>query len=473
MAGAGAPVRRRVSRRQREARQRRLLLLGMTLAGALVALLLVGGAVWENILKPRTVLATVGGEEIRRREYWQVRSIDLIQQAGQYQQIAQFVQGEQAVQYQQLAAQALQDLEDVWGSTEVDEATLQRMVDDQVYLQNIDELGLEVTDAEVETYVLNQFAPSDAPLVAPTPSPTLIPARAEWATQTAVANEAATSAAAPAPTSAAIPPPPGAAPPTVAAPVAAAGTPVASPVASPAASPPASPAATPNPDQARATAEAGYAEFRGDALERARMSRADYERLVARPAVARQEVEDHFAARVGQSADQVRAAHILVETRDLAQDVYNRVTEGGADFAQVARELSTDEGTAPNGGDLGWFAREEMVPPFAEAAFALEPGQTSEPVQTEFGWHVIRVFERAPDRPLTDEQIEAVRQARVTRWLEEQRAETSISSDELEPTPTPGAETFQPPVEAPPTPTPTPSPIASPAADPAAGTPVP
>ncbi len=445
----------------------------MSIAGALVVLILAGAVVYENVLKPRAVLATVGNTEIRRRDYWQVRSIDLIEQANQYSQFAQFVQGEQATQYQQLAAQALADLENVSGSTDVDDATLQRMIDDQVYLQNLDSLGLEVTEQEVETQVLQQFAPSDAPLVAPSPTPTLIPGRAEWATQTAVADQAATAAAAPAPTGASIPPPPGAAASASSGAAAPAASPEASPVASPAASPPASPAAsptvapTPNAEQARATAEAGFADYQEAAFEEADVSRDDYERLIARPAVAREKVEAAIAAQVGQSAEQVHAAHILVETRDLAQELHDRLTQEGADFAQIAREQSTDEGTAANGGDLGWFAREEMVPPFAEAAFALPPGEISEPVETEFGWHLIRVLEHAPDRPLTDEQIEAVRQARVDRWLEERKAETRISSD-LDPTPTIEAAPFEPPAEAPPTPTPTPTPAASPEASPAA-----
>ena len=71
---------------------------------------------------------------------------------------------------------------------------------------------------------------------------------------------------------------------------------------------------------------------------------------------------------------------------------------------------------------LGWFTREEMVAPFAEAAFALEPGAISEPVETEFGWHVIQVAERDPERPLTDLQINRLQQAAEERWLEEQRA---------------------------------------------------
>ncbi len=462
--------RRRISRREREARQRRLLVWGMTIAGALVALVLIGGIVNEYVIKPRTVLASVGGTEIRRRDYWKVRAMDLFDQANQYQQFAQFVGPDQQQQYLQLAQQAQQDFGNVWGNTDVDETTLQKMIDDQVYLQNLDQLGLELTDAEVATYALNQFAPANAPLAPPSPSPTLIPARAEWATQTAVANETPS----PAPTSASLPPPPGN---TAVSGAAAIGSPVASPAgtataATPVASPAASPVATPNAEQARATAEAGYTQFREGVFEQAHMSRADYERLIARPRAAREKVAASLATQVGQSAEQVHAAHILVETRDLAQEIFNQVNAPGADFRQIAAQQSTDDGTAPNGGDLGWFAREEMVPPFADAAFTLTPGEISEPVETQFGWHIVQLLEHDPDRALTDQQIEAIEQARTERWLADRTAETRISSD-IEPTPTPGAEAFQPPAEAPPTPTPaaTPAPPAEMLIPPAVGTP--
>ena len=430
----------------------------MGIAGGLLALILAGGFLYENILKPRAVLASVDGEEIRRREYWQVRSVTLVEQANQLEQIAQLVGPDQQQQYLQQASQARQELVEVWGSTGVDEPTLQAMIDDRVYLRNLDDLGLEVTAGEVETYALNQFAPADAPLVAPTPSPTLIPARAEMATQTAVARTATATAATPSPvpTSADIPLPPGAPSPPAAVAAATVTPPPATPAAPPPATPAASPAATPDAEQARATAEAGYARFGDDVLGIARLDRDGYERLIARPRVAREKVDAALTAEVGQSAEQVHAAHILVETRDLAQQLADQA-RGGADFAQLAREQSTDEGTGANGGDLGWFAREEMVPPFAEAAFALPPGQIGDPVETEFGWHVIQVIEHAPNRPLTDQQIDTIERARVARWLEERRAEADVSSDEIAPT-EPAAETFQPPVEAPPAPTPAPQP---------------
>ena len=245
-----------------------------------------------------------------------------------------------------------------------------------------------------------------------------------------------------------------------------AGTPAA---ATPAATPldivPTAPAATPNPAEARATAEAGFAKFANDVFPVAHLSQEDYQRLVAAPALARQKVGDALAATVGQSAPQVHAAHILLPTREAAEAARARVTEGGEDFAAVAREVSTDESTAANGGDLGWFTREEMVAPFAEAAFALEPGAISEPVETEFGWHVIQVTERDPDRPLTDAQINRLQQAAEERWLAEERAKLTVTST-LAPTPTPLAHDFTPPVGAPPLPPPTPLPAATPAATP-------
>jgi peptidyl-prolyl cis-trans isomerase C len=90
---------------------------------------------------------------------------------------------------------------------------------------------------------------------------------------------------------------------------------------------------------------------------------------------------------------EVRARHILVEGEDEAKKVYARV-KGGEDFAKVAGEVSKDPGSKTDGGDLGFFTKDRMVAPFAEAAFKLEAGQLSEPVKTQFGWHVIKVEEK-------------------------------------------------------------------------------
>ncbi|MCC9620847.1 peptidylprolyl isomerase [Thalassospira sp. MA62] len=88
--------------------------------------------------------------------------------------------------------------------------------------------------------------------------------------------------------------------------------------------------------------------------------------------------------------DEIHARHILLENEEDAKAVIAELDDG-ADFAELAEEKSTGP-SGPNGGDLGYFARGAMVPEFSEAAFALEPGAYSkEPVQTQFGWHVIKV----------------------------------------------------------------------------------
>lgn len=89
--------------------------------------------------------------------------------------------------------------------------------------------------------------------------------------------------------------------------------------------------------------------------------------------------------------EEVRARHILVESEADAQAALKRV-KGGEDFAKVANEMSKDPGS--KGGELGWFTKERMVPEFAEAAFKMQPGQISDPVKSQFGWHVIQVEEK-------------------------------------------------------------------------------
>jgi peptidyl-prolyl cis-trans isomerase C len=89
--------------------------------------------------------------------------------------------------------------------------------------------------------------------------------------------------------------------------------------------------------------------------------------------------------------EEVRARHILVESEPDAQAALKRV-KAGEDFAKVANEMSKDPGS--KGGELGWFTKDRMVPEFAEAAFKMQPGQISDPVKSQFGWHIIQVEER-------------------------------------------------------------------------------
>src|SRR6476660_9587055 len=105
---------------------------------------------------------------------------------------------------------------------------------------------------------------------------------------------------------------------------------------------------------------------------------------------------------------EVHARHILVETEDEAKAVAEELKKGG-DFAELAKKKSKDPG-ASDGGDLGFFTKEQMVPEFSAIAFTLEPGKISDPVKSQFGWHVIKVEEKrarkAPDFEQVKSQIE-------------------------------------------------------------------
>ena len=95
---------------------------------------------------------------------------------------------------------------------------------------------------------------------------------------------------------------------------------------------------------------------------------------------------------------EIRARHILVETEDAAKAVVTRL-KAGEDFAKVAGEVSKDPGSGAEGGDLGYFTKERMVPEFSTAAFAMKVGDVSDPVKSQFGFHVIKV-EDIRERPV-------------------------------------------------------------------------
>jgi peptidyl-prolyl cis-trans isomerase C len=103
--------------------------------------------------------------------------------------------------------------------------------------------------------------------------------------------------------------------------------------------------------------------------------------------------------------EEVHAHHILVETEDEAKAIEADLKKG-ADFATLAKEKSKDPGAA-DGGDLGWFTKDQMVPEFADAAFKLDKGQISDPVHTQFGWHIIRVDDKRTKPTPTFDQVKA------------------------------------------------------------------
>lgn len=133
------------------------------------------------------------------------------------------------------------------------------------------------------------------------------------------------------------------------------------------------------------------------------------------------------------------ASHILVQTREEAEEIIKEL-EAGADFATLAKEKSTGP-TGPNGGNLGWFTKGQMVKPFEDAILALKPGEISAPIQTQFGWHVA-VLNDTRERPVPsfEEMHDAIandlRQKAIEAAIEAELAKAKVeraSTDGIDP----------------------------------------
>ncbi|UUX51409.1 peptidylprolyl isomerase [Nisaea acidiphila] len=135
--------------------------------------------------------------------------------------------------------------------------------------------------------------------------------------------------------------------------------------------------------------------------------------------VGEEKLRARYEAQIADSASQgeeVKARHILVTSEEEARAIIEELKKG-ADFAELAKEKSTGP-SGSNGGDLGYFTKEAMVAPFSEAAFALEPGSfTVDPVQTQFGWHVILVEDRRAVEPPSFAQMQPQLAQELTREI--------------------------------------------------------
>jgi parvulin-like peptidyl-prolyl isomerase len=176
-----------------------------------------------------------------------------------------------------------------------------------------------------------------------------------------------------------------------------------------------------------------YGEYVLALRSNAGFSEAAFRRLFE-SSIYRTKLQEALGEEIPTTDEQVHARHILVETEEEAQGVLERL-EAGEDFAALANEISMDTGT--EGGDLGWFPRGQMVTEFEEAAFALQPGQTSDPVQTTYGYHIIELIERDSDQPLEEPIVEQRKASALNDWLAEQRESDAVerywSSDKVPP----------------------------------------
>jgi len=177
---------------------------------------------------------------------------------------------------------------------------------------------------------------------------------------------------------------------------------------------------------------------------------------------SQEELQAEYGLQVGTMAKtQYRASHILVPTQEAAQKVIDELNKG-ASFAQLARRVSTDAGSKEKGGDLDWFTPEGMTPPFAQAVQTMKKGEVSKvPVQTTFGWHVIRLDDTREASPppfdsVKDRLVQIVEgkkfKAYTDKLVSEARIEKTLEAQAAVPpasTPAPAAPAAAEPAKAP------------------------
>jgi foldase protein PrsA len=138
-------------------------------------------------------------------------------------------------------------------------------------------------------------------------------------------------------------------------------------------------------------------------------------RNVYRNDLLRKKLQDVITADEPATEEQVWARHILVDTEPEAKALYD-LLKNGSDFDSLAKEYSKDTGSGLQGGNLGWFGKGMMVSEFENAAFSLPIGEISEPIQTQFGYHIVQVLDRR-ELPISESQLQQKRDTVFAEWL--------------------------------------------------------
>ncbi len=387
------PTRKESARRRRDEERNRLVLIGLGILAAILVLIIAAGIVQELVLKPMQPVAIVNDTRITTADY------------------------AKRVRFAWFQASAQEQLLDPQSSSlEV----LDQMIDEQLLREQARQRGITVSEDEITQALERSFGyqrytptPSPTPQISPTPLPT---------------------------------PTPGG-----------------------------SPTPTPFPTATPVSLESYQKQFQSyleQVKTAASLSEADLRALVEVD-LLREKLYNAVTKDVPTTEEQVHARHILVRIiepqptptplpegqptptpapdatptpapRDEAQALA-RIIEvqqklgAGEDFAKLAAEYSDDTVSAAEGGDLGWFGRGRMVPEFEEAVFKLEPGQISDPIKTQYGYHIVQVLERDPARPLDEFTLAQNRYLAFTQWLDNVRNTTPIERfwtlDKIPPTP--------------------------------------
>lgn len=424
-------TKKHLARLERERRQTRILLYSFIGIVIIVLGLVIYGYLDVTVFQLRQPVAKVGDTTITTAEFQARVRLERTRLLNIYMQYSQLSQlGLDVTSQLQQIQNTLND------STTLGQNVLDQMINEEIIRQEAAKRGITISQQELEEAIqaAYRYYPNGTPTPTVTPTeityPTLSPASLALVTATPLYTATPTLTATLEPT----------ATPTLAAEITPSGdltatptleptaTPTPTPTETPTTTPTEGPTATPLPTATPYTLEGFQAEYTKslEQITKSGLTEAQYRQLFE-TSLLRDKLMEMITADVPREQEQIWARHILVADEATAKLVLERLKKGD-DFAKLATELSQDPSSASKGGDLGWFGRGVMVQPFEEAAFNLKNiGDISEPVHTQFGWHIIQLIARQM-RPLTADEYAQAKDKAFQDWLTKARDEYKVQT---------------------------------------------
>lgn len=398
------PIHRHLIHSAKEQKQNRFVIIGFIVIAALIVGLIGYAFLYENIFKDNIPVAKVNGSAIDN-SYFQDRvrleRNSYVQQFLLLTAQSQFVGGDAAsLEYyknQLLQIQSLLDDKETFGKLVLD-----KTVDDEIIAQQAETMGLKVSEAEIEEALQGLFV--YFPNGTPTPEPTFAP----YATPSITDEQKAILKYTPTPSDSPI-------------------TPTATLAATATALPAneeQTPTATPYTED---LFKQNYQEYIAS-MEAINISEKNLRAYMSNYLLDLK-VFAEITKDVSREQEQVWARHILVKTQAEATIVKDRLNKG-EEWSVLAADVSLDTSNKDKGGDLGWFTRGRMVKEFEDATFALGSGQISDPVESQFGWHIIQVVGHQTF-PVSDSDYKTLQESAYNDWFNKIKETAEIEINDV------------------------------------------
>jgi parvulin-like peptidyl-prolyl isomerase len=398
------PTKKHLAKLERERIQRRYLIIASVVVVVVVIGLVLYGIIDQMYLQSRRPVAVVNDTRIFTEDFQgqtRLARYNMIQSAFSVYQLAQFM-GNDPNSLQPIVSQ-LQSIDGQLYPPVIGRQVLDQMIDDILIKQEAENLGISITEGEIEREIEQAFGyfqdgvptPTTAPELAPTSTLTELQISLIPATSTPIEDKAATT----------------------------------TPSASDEEEDPLSDGDTPTPQPSPTPISVQdfnerYNETITTLNNEYNISQSDM-RSAFESDLYKQKVMEKIITDVACEKEQAWAFHILVDDEALAKDIKSRLDEG-EDWSLMASTYSTDASNKDSNGDLGWFGKGVMVPEFDEAVFTLDIGETSDPINTQFGWHIIRKIGHEV-KPISDQECQQLKLDELNAWLETQREKSDIT----------------------------------------------